>query len=75
MVTWFGPQHQADFGLSVVSQNRWIEVGVGHAMRSSGLLHVEMSLARISQSGLKTCGGAMAGGTRGTIAEVALEAS
>jgi hypothetical protein len=48
---------------------------VGHASRSSGLLHVEVSLARISESGLKTGGGVMMGGARGTIAEVASEAS
>jgi hypothetical protein len=47
--------------------------GVGHALRSSGLLHVEASLARVSQSGLKTGGDAMAGGARGTIADVASE--
>jgi hypothetical protein len=35
-------------------------------MRSSGLLHVEASLARISQCGLKTGGGATTGGARGT---------
>jgi hypothetical protein len=40
---------------------------VGHASRSSGLLDVEASLARVSQSGLKTGGGAMTGGPRGTI--------
>jgi hypothetical protein len=34
---------------------------VGHTSRSSGLLHVEASLARVSQSGLKTGGGAMTG--------------
>jgi hypothetical protein len=48
---------------------------VGHASRSSGLLHVEASLARDSQSGLKTGGGATTGGARGTIVEVASEAS
>jgi hypothetical protein len=48
---------------------------VGHASRSSGLLSVEASLARVSQSGLKTGGGVMMGGARGTIAEVASEAS
>jgi hypothetical protein len=48
---------------------------VGHASRSSGLLHVEASLARVFQSGPKTDGGATAGGARGTIAEVASEAS
>jgi hypothetical protein len=48
---------------------------VGHMSRSSGLLHVEASLARISQSGLKTSGGATAGGACGTVTEVASEAS
>jgi hypothetical protein len=43
--------------------------------RSSGLLHVEASLARVSQSGLKTGGGVTAGGARGIIAEVTAEAS
>jgi hypothetical protein len=51
------------------------EVGAGHASRSSSLFHVEASLARVSQSGLKTGGGAMTGGARGTIMEVASEAS
>jgi hypothetical protein len=48
---------------------------VGHASRSSGLLHVEASLARLFQSGLKTGGGATTDGVRGTIAEVASEVS
>jgi hypothetical protein len=48
---------------------------VGHVLRSSGLLGVEPSLARVSQSLLKTDRGATTGGARGTIAEVALEAS
>jgi hypothetical protein len=48
---------------------------MGHTSRSSGLLRVEGSLTRISQSGLKTSGGATAGGAHGTIAEVASEAS
>jgi hypothetical protein len=48
---------------------------VGHASRSSGLLCIEASLARVSQSSLKTGGGATMGGARGTIAEVASEAS
>jgi hypothetical protein len=48
---------------------------VGHALRSSGLLHVEASLARVSQSSLKTDGGATAGDARGTIVEVASDAS
>jgi hypothetical protein len=63
------------FGLSVAPQNRWREVGAGHALRSSNLLGVEASLTRVSQFGLKTGGGTMAGGARGTIVEVASEAS
>jgi hypothetical protein len=34
------------------------------------LLHVEASLARVSQSGLKTSGGATMGGARDTIARM-----
>jgi hypothetical protein len=48
---------------------------VGHTSRSSGLLHVKASLARISQSDLKTDGVATAGGVRGTIVKVTLKAS
>jgi hypothetical protein len=48
---------------------------VEHVSRSSGLLCVETSLARVSQSGLKTGGGTTTGGARGTIAGVASEAS
>jgi hypothetical protein len=44
---------------------------VVHVSRSSGLLHVEASQDRVFQSGLKTGKCTMAGGTRGTIAEVA----
>jgi hypothetical protein len=64
-----------DFDLSVAPQNRWRKVDAGHASRSSSLLGVEASLARVSQSGLKTGGGATTGGARDTIAEVASEAS
>jgi hypothetical protein len=39
------------------------------------VLHVEASLDRVSQSALKTGGGAMPVGARDTIAEVASEAS
>jgi hypothetical protein len=63
------------FGLSVAPQNRRREVSAGHASRYSDLLHVEASLARICQSGLKTGRGAMTGGARGTITEVTSEAS
>jgi hypothetical protein len=62
------------FGLSVVPQNRWSEVGARRASRSSGLLRIEASLARVFQSGLKTGGCAAMGGTCGTIMEVASEA-
>jgi hypothetical protein len=48
---------------------------VGHALRSSSLLDVEASLARVFQSGLNTGGGATTGGAHGTIAEVASEVS
>jgi hypothetical protein len=61
--------------LSVAPQNRRREVGTGHASRSSGLLRVEACLARVSQSGLKTGGGAMTGGARDTIVKVASEAN
>jgi hypothetical protein len=63
------------FGLSVAPQNRRREVGAGHTSRSSGLLHVEASLARVSQSGVKTDEGTTAGGARGTIVEVVSEVS
>jgi hypothetical protein len=32
MISWFGPQNQAGFSLSVAPQNRWSEVDVGHAL-------------------------------------------
>jgi hypothetical protein len=71
----FWASKQVSFGLSVTPQNRRREVGVGHASRYSGLFHVEASLVRVSQSGLKTGGGTTVGDARDTIAEVALEAS
>jgi hypothetical protein len=74
-VFWFRPQNQADFGLSVVPQNCRREVGTGQASRSSGLLLVEASRARVSQSGLKTGRDSTTGGPRGTIMEVASEVS
>jgi hypothetical protein len=46
-----------------------------HASRSTGLLRVKASLAKVSQRGLKTGGGATTGGGRGTIAEIASEVS
>jgi hypothetical protein len=74
-VSWFVPQNLAGFGLSIASQNRRREVSAEHTLRSSGLLRVEASLARVSQSVLKTGGDATAGGACGTIAEVVLELS
>jgi hypothetical protein len=75
MVSWFEHQNQADFGLSVAPQNQRREVGVGHASRSSGFLHVETSLARVFQSGLKTGGDTTMGGARGIITEVTSDVS
>jgi hypothetical protein len=48
---------------------------VRHASRSSGLLHVEASLARVSQSELKTDGDVMTGDARGNIMEVVSESN
>jgi hypothetical protein len=46
------------YGLSVALQNRWEdENGVGQASRSSSLLRLKASQARVFQSGLKTGGG------------------
>jgi hypothetical protein len=61
--------------LLVAPQNRRREVGAGHASKSSSLLGVEVGLARVFQSGLKTSGGTTTGGAHDTITEVALEAS
>jgi hypothetical protein len=48
---------------------------VGYASRCSSLLVVKASLTRVSQSGMKTGEGAMTGGARGTIVDVASKAS
>jgi hypothetical protein len=61
--------------LSVAPQNRRREVGAGHTSRSNGLLHVEASLTRVFQSGLKTGRDATTGGAHDTIVEVTSEAS
>jgi hypothetical protein len=74
-VSLFRPQNQVVFGLSVAPQNQWMEVSVEHALRSSGLLRMEESLARVFQSGLNTGGGTTMGGARGTITEVASKSS
>jgi hypothetical protein len=60
--------NQTGYDLLVAPQNRWEDGDdAGHASRSSGLLRVEESRARISQFGLKTGGDATAGGARGTM--------
>jgi hypothetical protein len=64
-----------DFGLSIAPQNRRSEVGVGQALRSSGLLRVEASLAGVSHSDRKAGRGATMGGVHCTITEVTSEAS
>jgi hypothetical protein len=74
-VSWFGPQNQVSDGLSIAPQNRQQGDDVGHMSRSSGLLPVEASQARVSQSSLMIGGCAMTGGARDTIAEVALSPS
>jgi hypothetical protein len=71
MVSWFVPQNQVDYGLSVVPKNRQEGDGMRHASRSSGLLRVKASRISVSQSGLKTGGRVTAGGTYSTIMEVA----
>jgi preprotein translocase subunit YajC len=48
---------------------------VRHVLRSSGLLHVEASLSRVSQSALKTDGVVTTGGACGIITKVASETS
>jgi hypothetical protein len=52
-----------------------MKVDAGHASRSNSLLHMEASRTRVSQSGIKTNGVMTTGGARGTITEVASEAS
>jgi hypothetical protein len=47
-VSWFGPQNQAGFSLSVAPQNQKREVSTGYTSGSSSLLHVEALLARVS---------------------------
>jgi hypothetical protein len=74
-VSLFDPQNQAGFGLSVAPQNRRREVSMEHTSKSSGLLHVEVSLARVFLSGLKTGGCATTCGARDTITEVTSKAS
>jgi hypothetical protein len=57
-VSWVGPQNQVGYGLSVAPQNRREdEDGAGLTLRSTSLLHLEVSRATVSQSSLKTSGG------------------
>jgi hypothetical protein len=70
IISWFVPQNKAVFNLSVTPQNRRREDGAGHALRSSGLLHLKASHNRVFQTVLKTGGGAITGGACGTITEV-----
>jgi hypothetical protein len=48
---------------------------VRHTSRSDGLLHLEASHVRVSQSDLKTGGGTTIGGARGIITDVASRGS
>jgi hypothetical protein len=70
MTSWFEPQNQTDYGLSVALQNRREGDGVGRALRSSSLFRVEASRARVFQSGLKIGGGTTAIGAHGTMVKV-----
>jgi hypothetical protein len=72
MISWYGPENHAGYDLSVAPQNRRDEVGAGHASRSSGLLHLEASRVRVSQSDLKTGGCVITCGARDIIVQVAL---
>jgi hypothetical protein len=49
----FEPEKQTGYVLSVVAQNRREGIGAGHGSRSSGLLHVEASRAKVFQFALK----------------------
>jgi hypothetical protein len=70
-VSWFGPQNQVVYGLSVAPQNRWEdEDSTGNVSRSGGLLRLEASQARVSRFCLKTGEGATTGGARGIIVEI-----
>jgi hypothetical protein len=63
------------FDLSIAPQNQWREFGGRHASRSNGLIVVEVSLVKVSQSDLKTGGGAMTGGARDTITKLKMDES
>jgi hypothetical protein len=55
IVSWFGPQNHVGYDLLDVTQSRWEdEDSMGHAPRSTDLLRLEASWARVFQSSLKT---------------------
>jgi hypothetical protein len=57
MIFWFGTQNQVGYDLSFAPQNRWEdEDDAGHVSRCIGLLRLQASQARVSQSSLKTGG-------------------
>jgi hypothetical protein len=57
-ISWFGPQNQVGYGLSVAPQNRREDKdGAGHKSGSSSLLRLKVSRARVFQSSLKIGGG------------------
>jgi hypothetical protein len=57
MISWLGSQNQVGYDLSVTPQNWWEdEYSVGQTSRSSGLLCMEVSQVRVSQSDHKTGG-------------------
>jgi hypothetical protein len=47
-VSWFRPQNQVGFDLSVASQNRWMEDGVGHPSRTDDLFQLKASHTMVS---------------------------
>jgi hypothetical protein len=47
-VSWFRPQNHAGDGLSIAPQNQRKKDSAGHASRSSGLVRLEASRARVS---------------------------
>jgi hypothetical protein len=52
-VSWFEPQNEEGFDLSIAPQNRHEGDGVGHVLRSTGLLRVKASQTRVFQFVLK----------------------
>jgi hypothetical protein len=74
LVIWTSKSSRRFLGLGL--KTKWTSVcRLRHKTDEGGRrgTRVEASLTRVSQSGLKTDGGATTGGARGTIAEVASE--